>query len=340
MQPVRVGINGFGRIGRLVLRILTAQPERFEVVGINDLGKPKDLANLFKFDSVQGNLRQTVVATDDSIVINGKSIKIFGKRDPRELPWGDLGADVVVESTGIFTARAKDGKAGYDSHLAAGAKRVVLSAPAKDTPDITVVMGVNDDKLTSDHRCVSNASCTTNCLAPMAKVLHETFGIESGFVTTVHAYTSDQVLADGLHSDPRRARAAALNIIPTSTGAAKAVGLVLPDLQGKMNAISLRVPVPAGSVTDLVATLKGDPSTSEINEAMRSAANGSLKGILDYTDAPIVSSDIVGNPHSCIFDASWTMKLQGRMVKVLGWYDNEFGYSSRTVDLIAKLAAL
>jgi glyceraldehyde 3-phosphate dehydrogenase len=245
-----------------------------------------------------------------------------------------------LESTGFFTARKKDGKPGYDSHLDAGARKVVLSAPAKDTPDLTVVLGVNDRELTAAHKCVSNASCTTNCLAPMAKVLHESFGIEQGLMTTVHAYTNDQRVSDQLHSDPHRARAAGVNIIPTSTGAAKAVGLVLPELKGKLTGISLRVPVPAGSITDLVVTLKKDATVPDINGAMKAAAAGPLKGILEYTEDPIVSSDVIGNSASCIFDSSWTTEIGTRMVKVLGWYDNEYGYSSRTADIIARVAAL
>jgi glyceraldehyde 3-phosphate dehydrogenase len=247
---------------------------------------------------------------------------------------------VALESTGFFTNRASEGKPGYDSHLAAGARKVVISAPAKDAPDLTVVMGVNDDQLTSDHKCISNASCTTNCLAPMSMVLHKNFGIKNGLMTTVHAYTNDQKIADQLHSDPLRARAAAVNIIPTTTGAAKAVGLVLPELNGKLTGISLRVPVPAGSITDLVASLEKDVSVDDINAAMKAASEGSLKGIMEYNTDPIVSSDIIGNPHSCIFDSSWTTSIGDGMVKVLGWYDNEFGYSNRTADLIARIASL
>lgn len=339
-MAVRVGINGFGRIGRISFRAMAAQPEKFEIVAINDLGDPKSLALLLKYDSVQGRFPGTVDVDGDSLVVNGKKIKVIAERNPAALPWKDLNVDVALESTGIFTKRAADGKPGYDSHLEAGARKVVISAPAKDSPDLTVVMGVNDDQLTGDHKCISNASCTTNCLAPMAKVLHENFGIQSGLMTTVHAYTNDQRVSDQYHSDPHRARAAALNIIPTSTGAAKAVGLVLPELNGKLTGISLRVPVPAGSVTDLVVTLDKKASAEEINAKMQEAAEGPLKGVLQYNTDPIVSSDILGNTHSSIFDAAWTSVINDNMVKVLSWYDNEYGYSCRTADLIEKIAGL
>jgi len=337
---VKVGINGFGRIGRITFRAMAARPNDFDIVGINDLGDPKLLANLLKYDSVQGRFPGTVAVEGNTLIVNDQKIKIFAEKDPAKLPWGEVGAQIALESTGIFTSRAKDGKAGYDSHIQAGAKKVVLSAPAKDEPDLTVVMGVNDDQLKPEHTCVSNASCTTNCLAPMVKVLHENFGLEEGLMTTIHAYTNDQRVSDLIHSDPHRARAAALNIIPTSTGAAKAVGKVYPPVNKKLTGISLRVPVPAGSITDLVATLTKVASPAEINAAMKSAAEGPLKGILEYTEDPIVSSDIVGNPASCIFDAGWTTSLGTKMVKVFGWYDNEYGYSNRTADLIKKLAAL
>ncbi len=343
---VRVGINGFGRIGRLTFRAMATRPEEFEIVAINDLSDPKTLALLLKYDSVHGKFPGTVEGGEGELIVNGKSIKVFSEKDPAKLPWGDLGVDVVLESTGVFRSRAKDGKPGYDTHLQAGAKKVVLSAPAKDEPDLTVVMGVNDDQLGPEHKCVSNASCTTNCLAPMAKVLHEKFGIESGIMTTVHAYTNDQRILDLIHSDIRRARAAAINTIPTSTGAAKAVGKVIPELNGKLTGIALRVPVPTGSVTDLVVTLSkpagADPAEAKanINAAMKEAAEGPLKGIMEYTEDPIVSSDIVGNPHSCIFDANWTVPISTTMVKVLAWYDNEMGYSMRTADVIKKLASL
>jgi glyceraldehyde 3-phosphate dehydrogenase len=319
---------------------MASRPQEFEIVGINDLGSPQALAMLLKYDSVQGRFPGTVEATADSLVVNGKKIHISAEKDPRNLPWKAEAVDVAVESTGFFTGREKDGKPGYDSHLTAGARKVVLSAPAKDSPDLTCVLGVNDNQLNPEMKCISNASCTTNCLAPMVKVLHETFGLEKGLMTTVHAYTNDQRVSDQLHSDPHRSRAAALNIIPTSTGAAKAVGLVLPELNGKLTGISLRVPVPAGSITDLVASVKKTVTKEEVNAAMKAASQGPLKGILEYTDDPIVSSDVIGNPHSCVFDSSWTTVIGGNMVKVLGWYDNEYGYSSRTADLIARIARL
>ena len=340
MAAVRVGINGFGRIGRIVFRVMASRPQEFDTVAINDLGSPQALAMLLKYDSVQGRFDGTVEATENGLIVNGKKIRICAEKDPRSLPWKAEGVEVAVESTGFFTGREKDGKPGYDSHLSAGARKVVLSAPAKDEPDLTCVLGVNDDKLTSAHKCISNASCTTNCLAPMVKVLNDSFGLEKGLMTTVHAYTNDQRVADQLHSDPHRSRAAALNIIPTSTGAAKAVGLVLPEVNGKLTGISLRVPVAAGSITDLVATLKKNVTKEEINAAMKAASQTSLKGILEYNEDPIVSSDVIGNPHSCVFDSGWTSVISGNMVKVLGWYDNEYGYSSRTADLIARIARL
>lgn len=342
MAAVRIGINGFGRIGRIVFRVLASRPEEFEVAAINDLGSPQALAMLLKYDSVQGRFPGTVSFNDKGLIVNGKQIRICAEKDPRNLPWKAEGVDVALESTGFFTGREKDGKPGYDSHLTAGARKVVLSAPAKDAPDLTVVLGVNDKQLTAAHKCISNASCTTNCLAPMVKVLHENFGLEQGLMTTCHAYTNDQRVADQLHQDPHRSRAAAINIIPTSTGAAKAVGEVLPELNGKLTGISLRVPVPAGSITDLVAHLTKKASKADINSAMKAASDGPLKGIMEYTEDPIVSSDIIGNTHSCIFDSTWTTVLgsAGNMVKVLGWYDNEYGYSSRTADLLARIAKL
>lgn len=339
-MAVRVGINGFGRIGRIVFRVLASRPDEFEVAAINDLGSPEALAMLLKYDSVQGRFPGTVAFDNESLTVNGRRVRICAEKDPRNLPWKQERVEVALESTGFFTGREKDGKPGYDSHISAGARKVVLSAPAKDAPDLTCVLGVNDKQLKPEHHCVSNASCTTNCLAPMVKVLHENFGLEMGLMTTVHAYTNDQRVADQLHADPHRSRAAAVNIIPTSTGAAKAVGQVLPELNGKLTGISLRVPVPAGSITDLVATLQKKASKEEINSAMQSAAAGPLKGILEYTKDPIVSSDVIGNPHSCIFDSTWTTVMSGNMIKVLGWYDNEYGYSSRTADLIARLAKL
>ena len=339
-MAVQVGINGFGRIGRITFRAMAARSDEFEVVGINDLGDPAALANLLKYDSTQGRFPGTVEVDGNTMIVNGRPIRICAERDPSNLPWDELGVEVALESTGFFTNRASDGRPGYDSHLAAGARKVVISAPAKDAPDLTVVLGVNDDQLTADHLCVSNASCTTNCLAPMVKVLHEHFGLEHALMTTVHAYTNDQRTGDQLHSDPRRARATAANIIPTSTGAAKAVGMVLPELDGRLTGISLRVPVLTGSITDLVATLGSETTPEAINQAMQDAAAGPLAGIIEYTTDPIVSSDIIGNTHSCIFDGSWTTTIGPSMVKVLGWYDNEYGYSNRTADLIARLASL
>ncbi len=339
-MTIKVGINGFGRIGRITFRVLAARPEEFEVVAVNDLGNPKDLAMLLKYDSVHGRFKGTIDVDGDHIIVNGRKVKVTAEKNPGALPWKAMGVDVALESTGFFTGRAKDGKPGYDSHLEAGARKVVLSAPAKDSPDLTVVMGVNDSELTAAHKCVSNASCTTNCLAPMVKVLHEKFGLEHGLMTTCHAYTNDQKVADQLHSDPRRSRAAAINIIPTSTGAAKAVGEVMPALKGKLTGISLRVPVPTGSITDLTAVLSKSVTVAEVNAAMKAAASGELKNILYYTEDPIVSTDIIGDPHSCIFDSLFTTVMAGNMIKVLGWYDNEYGYSSRTVDLIKRMAAL
>ena len=339
-MAIRVAINGFGRIGRLVFRNLISRPDEFEVVAINDLTDNKMLATLLKYDSTHRRFPGTVGYDEHNLIVNGKKIRALAERDPAKLPWGELKVDVAVESTGIFTGRAKDGKAGYDTHLAAGAKRVVLSAPANDGADLTCVLGVNDDKLSASHKCISNASCTTNCLAPLAKVLHEKFGIEKGLMTTVHAYTNDQNVQDLPHKDPYRARAAAQNIIPTSTGAAKAVGLVIPELQGKLTGIALRVPVPTGSVVDLTAVMKRDVTAKEVNEAVKAAAEGKLKGILEYTEDPIVSSDIIGDPHSSIFAADFTQVIGGNLLKVVSWYDNEWGYSCRTVDLISRVGKL
>ena len=336
-MSIRVAINGFGRIGRLTFRNLHARASEFEVVAINDLTDNKMLSTLLKYDSTHRRFPGTVDYDDENLIVDGKAIKALAVRNPVELPWGDLSVDVVVESTGIFTNRAGGGKAGYDSHLEAGAKRVVLSAPAKDGADLTCVLGVNDDKLTADLKCISNASCTTNCLAPVAKVLHETFGIEKGLMTTVHAYTNDQPTQDQPHSDPYRARAGAVNIIPTSTGAAKAVGLVIPELQGKLTGIALRVPVQTGSVVDLTSLLSKSVTVEEVNSAMQAAAEGPLKGILCYTEDPIVSTDIIGDSHSSIFAADFTQVIGGNMLKIVSWYDNEWGYSSRTADLIARI---
>jgi len=334
---IRVAINGFGRIGRLVFRNLMARSKEFDVVAVNDLTDNTMLATLLKYDSTHRRYPGTVSHDDEFLTVDGKRIHTLDERDPAKLPWGEMKIDVVVESTGIFTARAKEGKAGYDTHLAAGAKRVVLSAPANDGADLTCVLGVNDDKLDASMKCISNASCTTNCLAPLAKVLHDAFGIEKGLMTTTHAYTNDQSVQDLPHKDPYRARAAAQNIIPTHTGAAKAVGLVIPELQGKLTGIAMRVPVPTGSVVDLTAVMKRDVTPKEVNAAVKAAAEGRLKGILEYTEDPIVSSDIIGNPHSSIFTADWTQVIGGNLLKVISWYDNEWGYSCRTVDLIARV---
>jgi glyceraldehyde 3-phosphate dehydrogenase len=336
---IRVAINGFGRIGRLTFRNLISRSSEFEVVAVNDLTDNAMLATLLKYDSVHRRFPGEVAHDSDNLIVNGKKILALAERDPAQLPWEKLGVDVVVESTGIFTGRAEGSKPGYDTHLKAGAKRVVLSAPAKDGADLTCVLGVNDDKLTKDLLCISNASCTTNCLAPVAKVLHDSFGIESGLMTTIHAYTNDQNVLDLPHKDAYRARAAAMNIIPTSTGAAKAVGLVIPELNGKLTGIAMRVPVPTGSVVDLTANLAKETTVEDINKAVKAAAEGPMKGILCYTEDPIVSSDIIGDPHSSIFAADFTQVLgkSGKLVKVVSWYDNEWGYSCRTVDLVAKL---
>ncbi len=339
-MAVNVGINGFGRIGRLVFRALMADPDRFNVVSINDLGDADMLAYLLKYDSTQGRFNGKVVAKKNALVVNGTEVAITAERNPANLGWGEKGVDVVLEATGIFTSRATDSKSGYDSHLAAGAKRVVLSAPAKDDVDATIVLGVNDDILTAEHKCISNASCTTNSLAPIVKVLHEQFGIVKGMMTTVHGYTSDQNLLDAIHTKKTRARAAALNIVPTTTGAAKAVGKVLPDLAGKLDGYALRVPVATGSITDLSVLVEKSTSIEEVNEAVKAAAEGPMKGIVEYNTDAIVSSDIVGNPHSSIFDSNNTMVLDGNMVKVTMWYDNEWGYSNRSADLIEMVAKL
>jgi glyceraldehyde 3-phosphate dehydrogenase len=330
MANIKVAINGFGRIGRLTLRALLNKGN-VEVVAINDLTDNATLAHLFKYDSIHGKFAGTVSSDAESLTVNGKRIKAFAEKDPTKLPWRDLGVDVVVESTGRFTDQA-----GAGQHLTAGCKKVVISAPAKEKTIPTIVLGVNDNTLKGSETILSNASCTTNCLAPMAKVLDDAFGIEKGYITTIHAYTADQNLQDAPHKDLRRARAAALSIVPTSTGAAKAVGLVLPHLSGKLDGVAMRVPVPDGSLTDLTAVLKREVTIAEINAAMRAAGEGAMKGILEYTEDPIVSTDIVGNPHSCIFDAEQTA-VNGTLVKVVGWYDNEWGYSNRTADLITKL---
>jgi glyceraldehyde 3-phosphate dehydrogenase len=334
---IRVAINGFGRIGRLTFRNLINRSGEFEVVGINDLTDNKTLAMLLKYDSIHRRFPGTVEHDSESLTVNGKRISVFEERDPSKLPWGDLNVDVVVESTGVFVGRAKDGKAGYDSHLAAGAKKVVISAPAKDSPDLTCVLGVNDHQITSSMKCISNASCTTNCLAPVAKVLQENWGIKSGLMTTIHGYTNDQVVLDAPHKDLYRARAAAINIIPTSTGAAEAVALVIPALKGKLTGMAMRVPVPTGSVVDLTVNLEKPATKEAINAAMKAAAEGPMKGILYYTEDPIVSTDIIGDSHSSIFTGDQTKMMGDTMAKVISWYDNEWGYSCRTVDLISRI---
>ncbi|HYI59011.1 MAG TPA: type I glyceraldehyde-3-phosphate dehydrogenase [Microlunatus sp.] len=327
-MTVRVGINGFGRIGRNFYRAALASGADIEVVAVNDLTDNTSLANLLKFDSILGRLPGDVVASETDISVDGKSIKVFEERDPAALPWGDVGADVVIESTGIFTDATK-----AKAHIDGGAKKVIISAPAKNE-DLTLVLGVNDDQYDpAVHHIISNASCTTNCLGPMAKALNDSVGIVKGLMTTIHAYTQDQNLQDGPHKDPRRARAAALNMVPTSTGAAKAIGLVLPELKGKLDGFAIRVPTPTGSATDLTFQAGRETSAEEVNAAVKEAAEGPLKGYLKYSEAPLVSSDIVTDPASCIFDAPLT-KVSGDLVKVIGWYDNEWGYSNRLVDLV------
>lgn len=328
---MKVGINGFGRIGRMVFRIIQ-ETEGIEVVGINDLTSAKTLAHLLKYDSTQGKFKGTVEAKENAIVVNGKEIPITAIKDPAELPWGKYGVEVVIESTGVFRAKEQCMK-----HVTAGAKKVILTVPSKDEIDNTIVLGVNDSELNATDVVVSNASCTTNCLAPMVKVLNDKFGIVSGLMTTIHAYTNDQSILDMPHSDLRRARAAAVSMIPTTTGAAAAVGKVIPALKGKLNGFAVRVPTPTGSLTDFVVELKTEVTKEQVNAAMKEAAEGALKGILEYCDEPIVSIDIVGNPASCIFDALSTMVI-GKQVKVVGWYDNEWGYSNRVVQLAKKLA--
>ncbi|HET8639595.1 MAG TPA: type I glyceraldehyde-3-phosphate dehydrogenase [Solirubrobacterales bacterium] len=332
-MAVKVGINGFGRIGRNVFRAAQAAGADLDFVAVNDLTDPETLAHLLKYDSILGRFPGEVSLDGDTISVDGKELKVLSERDPAALPWGDLGVDVVIESTGFFTARADAAK-----HLDAGAKKVIISAPAKE-PDVTVALGVNFDTYDREsHHVISNASCTTNCLAPLAKVLHEAFGIEQGLMTTIHAYTADQRLQDMPHKDPRRSRAAALNLIPTTTGAAKAVGLVLPELNGKLNGFSMRAPVPTGSAVDLVFTTPNPLEPAQVNEALRAAAEGPMKGILSYTEDPIVSTDIVGDPHSSIVDGKSTMVIgDGRMVKTIAWYDNEWGYSNRCVELAGKV---
>ena len=337
-MATKVAINGFGRIGRAVARIIMQRDGDLELVAINDLADAKSLAHLFKYDTVMGKWGGTVEAKDDALVINGKTIKVLAVRNPAELPWKDMGVKMVLESTGLFRL-ASSPKGGYADHIEAGAEKVLLSVPAKDEIDATIVLGVNDEKLTSDVKCVSNASCTTNCLAPVAKTLNDTFGIELGMMTTIHAYTNDQKVADMIHSDMRRARAAAANIIPTSTGAAKAIGTVIPALAGKLDGFAIRVPIPVGSIVDLVVNVKKDVTVDTVNAAMKAAAEGPMKGILVYCDEPIVSSDIVNDPASSIFDSLCTIVID-KTVKVVSWYDNEWGYSNRSVDIMEKMAAM
>ncbi len=330
-MAIKVGINGFGRIGRLVFR-RSLELGGFDFVGINDLTDAKTLAHLLKYDSVHGKFKGEIKVEGNDIIVNGDRITITAEKDPANLQWGKLGADVVIESTGIFRTKEACMK-----HIEAGAKKVILTVPPKGDIDAMVVLGVNEEVLTGKEQVVSNASCTTNCLAPMVKVLNDEFGVERGLMTTVHSYTNDQRLLDLPHSDLRRARSAAVSIIPTTTGAAKAIGKIVPELKGKLDGISLRVPTPDGSITDFVATLKKEATVDEINAAVKKAAEGQLKGILEYTEDPIVSADIVGNSHSCIFDSLSTM-VMGNMVKVVGWYDNEWGYSCRVVDLLSKIS--
>lgn len=334
MGKIKVGINGFGRIGRLTYRALLNKTN-VEVVAINDLTDAKTLAHLFKYDSVHGRFNGEVTVDGDYLVINGNRMKVMAEKDPANLPWGSLGVEIVVECTGIFRTREK-----MTRHLTAGARKVVLSVPAdnKEDVDATIVLGVNDDTITPDMKLVSNASCTTNCLAPIAKVLHDNFGVVNGLMNTIHSYTNDQIILDAPHKDLRRARAAAVSIIPTKTGAAKAIGLVIPELDGKMDGFAVRVPTPDGSLVDLTCELSREVTKDEIHAAMKAAANGPMKGILMYLDEPLVSCDIIGNTHSSIFDSGLTKVIGGNFVKVVAWYDNEYGYSCRLADLVTKMA--
>jgi glyceraldehyde 3-phosphate dehydrogenase len=334
---MKIAINGFGRIGRNVFKI-AFEDKDMEVVAINDLTDPKTLAHLLKYDSTYGVYAKSVEAKEDAIVVDGKEIKIYAVKNPAELPWKELGVDIAIESTGVF-AVAESPKGGYKDHIKAGAKKVILTVPAKDKIDQTIVCGVNDDDLDLSNDAFSNASCTTNCLAPVVKVLNDSFGIERGLMTTVHAFTNDQVTLDMPHKDLRRARSASLSIIPTTTGAARAVSLVIPSLEGKLNGGAMRVPVPTGSIVDLTVMLEKDCTVEELNAAVKAAAEGPMKGILEYTEDPIVSSDIKGNSHSSIFDSALTMKMGPKFFKVMSWYDNEMGYSNRVVDLAKKLKA-
>jgi len=337
-MATKVAINGFGRIGRAVARILLTRNSGLELVAINDLAPAKSLAHLFKYDTVMGKWGGTVEVAGDGLTIDGKVIKVLAERSPADLPWGEMGVDIVVESTGIFREKSS-AKGGYEDHIKAGAKKVVLTVPAKDAIDATVVLGVNDETITAETKSISNASCTTNCLAPLTKALNDAFGVVKGLMVTIHGYTNDQNCNDMIHSDMRRARAAAMNIIPTTTGAAKAVGKVIPELNGKLDGYALRVPVVDGSCVDLVAELKKEATAEQVNAAVKAAAEGPLKGILEYCDEPIVSSDIIGNPASSIFDSLCTMAM-GKSVKVVSWYDNEWGYSNRTVDIMEKIAKM
>jgi glyceraldehyde 3-phosphate dehydrogenase len=336
-MSTKVAINGFGRIGRAVARLIIQRKGDLDLVAVNDLSDAKSLAHLFKYDTVMGKWNGTVEVKGSKLIINGKEVEVLAVKNPAELPWKDMGVKIVVESTGIFRTKESP-KGGYGDHLKAGAEKVVLTVPAKDDIDATIVLGVNDKKLTKDVKFVSNASCTTNCLAPVAKVLNDSFGIEQGLMTTIHAYTNDQKVADMIHKDLRRARAAAVNIIPTTTGAAKAIGKVIPELDGKLDGFAIRVPVPVGSVVDLVVNVKKDATVDSVNAAMKKAADGPMKDMLVYCDEPIVSSDIINNPASSIFDSLCTMVI-GKTIKVVSWYDNEWGYSNRTVDIMEKMAA-
>lgn len=330
-MAIRVAINGFGRIGRHIFKIMAKRPE-FDVVIINDLSNAKTLAHLLKYDSIYGRFGGTVSVKEDAFIINGKEIKIIAEKDATKLPWGKHNIDYVVESTGVYNKRAM-----LENHLKAGAKKVILTAPAKDPVDAVVVMGVNEQVVKPEHKIISNASCTTNALAPMVKILNDNFGIIRGLMTTIHAYTNDQTVTDFIHSDLRRARAAAINIIPTSTGAAKAIGEVIPEVAGKLNGIAVRVPVPTGSLVDLVVDVKKEVTIESINAAFNAMAQGKMKGILEYTEDPIVSTDVIGNTNSCIFDALATMVIDKTQVKIFGWYDNEWGYSNRIVDIITYI---
>jgi glyceraldehyde 3-phosphate dehydrogenase len=331
---VKIGINGFGRIGRLVFRI-AHQRDDVDVVAVNDLTDAKTLGHLLKYDSVHGKFPGKVTIKDSSLLVDDDEFRVLSEKDPTKLPWKELGADVVIESTGVFRKRDQ-----IAAHLEGGAKKVLLSVPAKDKIDATIVLGVNDDDLKPEHKIVSNASCTTNCLAPVVKVLHDSFGLEEGLMTTIHAYTNDQRILDLPHKDLRRARAAAMSMIPTTTGAAKAVGKVIPDLDGKLNGMAVRVPTPDGSLVDLTATLKKDVSMDDVNAAMKKYADGPMKGVLEFCTDPVVSVDIVGNPHSSIYDSLASMMMGKRLVKIISWYDNEYGYSCRMVDLLIKMVQM